>query len=243
MRAGMKAIILAAGVGKRLWQVTQHRPKCLIEIGGQSLLRRYLTTLAGLGVRRADIVVGYKQEMIRAAVTSDDCGVKVDFVVNEQFHRGSISSLWIARTALDDDVIIMDADVLFHREVLRRLVESPHENALLMDETVTQTGEECMVVVAGGRVIALTKKMPAQYDYAGEGVGFLRVRHADTSHVVASLRSHVDKGSWDMEYEDALLQFFRDVRVGHEKIGGLPWTEIDFVEDVRKAELDVLPRL
>jgi choline kinase len=100
-----------------------------------------------------------------------------------------------------------------------------------------------MVVVAGGRVIALTKKMPAQYDYAGEGVGFLRVRHADTSHVVASLRSHVDKGSWDMEYEDALLQFFRDVRVGHEKIGGLPWTEIDFVEDVRKAELDVLPRL
>ncbi len=239
----MKAVILAAGVGKRLWQLTQHRPKCLIEIGGRSLLHRYLVALASLGVRRADVVVGYKQEMIRAAVASDDCGVKVSFLVNDQFHRGSISSLWIARTALDDDVIIMDADVLFHREVLRRLVESPHENALLMDETVTQTGEECMVVVAGGRVIALTKKMPEQYDYAGEGVGFLRVRRADTPHVVTSLRSHIDKGSWDMEYEDALLQFFQNVKVGHEKIGGLPWTEIDFIEDVRKAELDVLPRL
>ncbi|HXV69432.1 MAG TPA: phosphocholine cytidylyltransferase family protein [Nitrospira sp.] len=239
----MKAIILAAGVGKRLWQVTQHRPKCLIEIGGQSLLHRYLTALAGLGVQRADIVVGYKQEMIRAAVAGDDCGVEVGFLVNEQFHHGSISSLWIARTALDDDVIIMDADVLFHREILRRLVESLHENALLMDESVAQTGEECMVVVAGGRVIALTKKMPAQYDYAGEGVGFLRVRRADTPHVVASLRAHIEKGSWEMEYEDALLQFFQNVKVGHEKIGGLPWTEIDFVEDVRRAELDVLPRL
>jgi choline kinase len=239
----MKAIILAAGVGKRLWQITQHRPKCLIEIGGRSLLHRYLEALAGLGVRRADIVVGYKQEMIREAVGLDACGVKVDFLVNEEFHRGSISSLWIARTALDDDAIVMDADVLFHRDILKRLVESSHENALLMDETVTQTGEECMVVVAGGRVIALSKKMPDRYDYAGEGVGFLRVRHADTPQLVASIRSHIDQGSWNMEYEDALLQFFQAVKVGHEKIGGLPWTEIDFVEDVKKAELDVLPKL
>lgn len=239
----MKAVILAAGVGKRLWEVTQHRPKCLIEIGGRSLLHRYLEILAGLGIRRATIVVGYRQEMIRAAVERDACGVTVDFLVNDQFHRGSISSLWIARAALDDDVIVMDADVLFHRDILRRLVESSHENALLMDETVRQTGEECMVVVAGGRVIALTKKMPDRYDYAGEGVGFLRVRHADTPHMVESLQSHIDKGSWNMEYEDALQQFFQTVKVGHEKIGGLPWTEIDFVEDVKKAELDVLPRL
>ena len=239
----MKAVILAAGVGKRLWQITQHRPKCLIEIGGRSLLHRYLEALAGLGVRRADIVVGYRQEMIREAVGLDACGVKVDFLVNDEFHRGSISSLWIARTALDDDAIVMDADVLFHRDILRRLVESSYENALLMDETVQQTGEECMVVVAGGRVIALSKKMPSQYDYAGEGVGFLRVRHADIPHLVASLRSHIERGSWNMEYEDALLQFFQTVKVGHEKIGGLPWTEIDFVEDVKKAELDVLPKL
>jgi choline kinase len=187
--------------------------------------------------------VGYKQEMIRAAVAANSCGVRVNFLVNEQFHRGSISSLWIARTALDDDAIVMDADVLFHQEILRRLVHSPHENALLMDETVKQTGEECMVVVEGGRVIALTKQMPLHYDYAGEGVGFLKVRKADTPHVVASLRTHVDREAWQMEYEDALVGFFRDVKVGHEKIGGLPWTEIDFMEDVTKAERDVLPKL
>lgn len=239
----MKAVILAAGVGKRLWPVTQHRPKCLIEIGGRSLLHRYLETLAWLGIKRADIVVGYKQEMIRQAVGRDVSGVTVDFLVNEEFHRGSISSLWIARAALDDDVIVMDADVLFHRDILRRLVESPHKNALLMDETVVQTGEECMVAVAGGRVIALSKRLPERYDCAGEGVGFLRVRHADTPHLIDSLRSFVDQGAWNMEYEDALLPFFQTVPVGYERIGGLPWTEIDFPDDVRKAELDVLPKL
>ncbi|MDF0645360.1 MAG: phosphocholine cytidylyltransferase family protein [Nitrospira sp.] len=239
----MKAVILAAGVGKRLWPLTQHRPKCLIEIGGRSLLHRYLRSLGEVGVARADIVVGYKQEMIRAAVDANSHGVRVNFLVNEQFHRGSISSLWEARTVLDDDVVIMDADVLFHREILRRLVQSEYPNALLMDESVKQTGEECMVVVEGGRVVALTKRLPLHYDYAGEGVGFLRVRAADTPHIVASLRRYVDREAWQMEYEDALLEFFRDVKVGHEKIGGLPWTEIDFAEDVEKAERDVLPKL
>jgi choline kinase len=239
----MKAIILAAGVGKRLWQITQHRPKCLIEIGGQTLLHRYLTTLRSVGFRSVDMIVGYKQEMIRTAVAANDGGIRVNFLVNEQFHRGSISSLWIARMALDDDAIVMDADVLFHQEILRRLVQSPHENALLMDETVKQTGEECMVVVEGGRVIALTKTMPLHYDYAGEGVGFLKVRHADAPHVVASLKTHVDREDWHMEYEDALVGFFRNVKVGHEKIGGLPWTEIDFIEDVTKAERDIWPKL
>ena len=239
----MKAIILAAGVGKRLWQVTQHRPKCLIEIGGQTLLHRYLRSLRSVGIHCADIVVGYKQDMIRMAVAANDGGLRVNFLVNEQFHRGSISSLWIARMALDDDAIVMDADVLFHQEILRRLVQSPYENALLMDETVKQTGEECMVVVESGRVIALTKTMPLHYDYAGEGVGFLKVRHADAPHVVASLKTHVDRDDWHMEYEDALVRFFRDVKVGHEKIGDLPWTEIDFIEDVTKAERDVFPKL
>jgi choline kinase len=239
----MKAIILAAGVGKRLWQITQHRPKCLIEIGGQTLLHRYLTSLRSVGIRCADVVVGYKQEMIREAVAANSCGVRVNFLVNEQFHRGSISSLWVARAALDDDAIVMDADVLFHQEILRRLVQSSYENALLMDETVKQTGEECMVVVEGERVIALTKQMPLHYDYAGEGVGFLKVRQADAPQVVASLRTYVDREVWQMEYEDALVEFFREVKVGHEKIGGLPWTEIDFMEDVVRAERAVFPRL
>ncbi len=239
----MKAVILAAGVGKRLWPITQHQPKCLIEIGGRTLLSRYLEALAGVHIRQATIVVGYKQEMIRAAVGGECRGVEISYLVNEEFHRGSISSLWIARTSLNDDVIIMDADVLFHREILRRLVASPFPNCLLMDDTVKQTGEECMVVVQGGRVIALSKQMPERYDVAGEGVGFLKVRRADTGHVVESLRGFIEQGRGDMEYEDALLPYFQQVKVGHEKIGGLPWTEIDFPEDVTKAEREILPQL
>ena len=239
----MKAVILAAGVGKRLWTITQHRPKCLIEVGGKSLLARHLDTLASLGVRRTTLVVGYKQEMIRHAVGSSYAGVTLDYVINDQYHRGSISSLWMARRSFDDDAVIMDADVLYHREIMRRLLRSTYPNCLLMDETVKQTGEECMVVVRGGRVVALTKRMPSAYDYVGEGVGFLKVQHSDADHLVASLEAHIERDEWDMEYEDGLLEFFGAVAVGHEKIGGLPWTEIDFPEDVEKATREILPKL
>ncbi len=239
----MKAIILAAGVGKRLWPVTQHRPKCLIELGGRSLLLRYFDALAGVGVREAVLVVGYKQEMIRSAVGAGLSGVSVRFVVNEQFQRGSITSLWQATKEFGEDVLIMDADVLFHRDILRRLMASSFSTALLMDETVKQQTEECMVVVQGGRVIALTKKMPLHYDVAGEGVGFLKVAHRETEELARSLRIHIDRGELDMEYEDALAEFFAETRVGFERIGGLPWVEIDFPEDVARAEREILPKL
>jgi choline kinase len=239
----VKAIILAAGVGKRLWPITQERPKCLIELGGRSLLARTLEGLAGVGAKEAVIVVGYKQEMIRAAAGKGLFGVSVRYLVNDQYRRGSITSLWLARTELDDDVLIMDADVLFHRHLLRRLMDSAAPSALLMDETVKQQTEECMVVVQGGRVIALTKRMPERYDLAGEGVGFLKLARQDADELIRSLRAHVDRGELDMEYEDGLREFFGRARVGFERIGGLPWVEIDFPEDVTKAEREILPKI
>ena len=144
----------------------------MIEIGGKPLLYRYFDSLLHVGVTRICLVVGYKQECIRETVASYPATVDVTFLVNPDFERGSIGSLWTARGALDEDVVIMDADVLFHPAVLERLVASSHANALLMDETVTQQTEECMVVMRQGRVAALSKHVPDEYDLVGEGVGF-----------------------------------------------------------------------
>ena len=239
----MKAVILAAGIGKRLHSLTRHRPKCLIEIGGQSLLARYFDALSRVNIRRIILVVGYKHQMIRDAVAGFPGLYSVDFIMNEDYRRGSIGSLWQARSVLNEDSVIMDADVLFHQRILDRLVESRHPNALLMDETVRQTTEECMVVVRNHRVVALTKRMPTPYDMAGEGVGFLKLAKADAPRLIQSVEKRIDQGHWDIEYEDALEGFFRSTVVGYEPIGGLPWIEIDFPEDVQRAQNDVLPKL
>ena len=237
----MKAIILAAGVGKRLGAVAEGRPKCLVEIGGQSLLSRHLENLANLGIMHVVIVVGYQQQQIRQAVASTVFPGTVRFVVNDQYTRGSITSFWKARSEVDDDVVIMDADVLYHPDILRRLIESRHPNALLIDETVSQQTEECMVAIQNERVTSLSKTLPDYYDFTGEGVGFLKVGRADSAALIQSMQGPIEAGQLDMEYEDGLKGFFDTVKVGYEQIGGLPWVEIDFPEDIQRAEGEVLP--
>src|SRR3989441_986395 len=105
----MKAIILAAGVGKRIGAATRNRPKCLHEFGGRSLLVRYLDALLAVGVKSAVLVVGHRQELIRDAVGESYRGLAIRYVVNDQYHRGSLYSLWLARGSFDDDLLIMEA--------------------------------------------------------------------------------------------------------------------------------------
>src|SRR5438094_9339723 len=172
----MKAIILAAGVGKRIGAAAGNRPKCLLEFGGRSLLVRYLDALLAVGVKSAVLVVGHRQELIRDAVGENYRGLAIRYVVNDQYRRGSLYSLWLARVAFDDDLLIMDSDVLCPSSFITRLINSRHPNAILLDETVRQQSEERMAMIRGDRVMALTKNIPAELpDLIGEGVGFLKV--------------------------------------------------------------------
>lgn len=240
----MKAVILAAGVGKRLGAVTGNRPKCLIEFGGRSLLVRYLDALLEAGIKSAALVVGHRQELIRAAVGDAYRGLALRYIVNDQYRRGSLYSLWLARAAFDDDLLVMDADVLCPASFVTRLVNSPHPNAILIDETVRQDSEERMAVIRGGRVTALTKQpQPRPSDLLGEGVGFLKVTRRDSEAMAAAMEPFVTRGDLDMEYEDTWEAFFGAVPVGYEKVGGQPWIEIDFPDDLARAEREILPRI
>ena len=239
----MKAIIFAAGVGRRLQAVTHNKPKCLVEIGGRTLLSRHVECLNQLGVSQIVLVVGFAQDAIREAMSAESSTCEIRWVVNDQFVRGSITSLWAAREEMNADVVLMDADVLYAPEILARLVRSSQPSALLMDETVTQESEECMVAAKNGRVLSLSKRLPADYEEAGEGVGFLKVQKQDVPLLLRSVQTCIAAGKLDMEYEDALTKFFQDVRVGYENIGGLPWIEIDFPEDMTRAASQILPAI
>ncbi len=239
----MKAIIFAAGVGRRLQEVTDGKPKCLVTIGGRTLLSRHVECLNRLGVSQIVLVVGFAQDAIREAMRGEDSTCPIKYIVNKKFVRGSITSLWAAREEMDGDVVLMDADVLYASEILTRLLQSSQPSALLMDETVKQESEECMVASQDRRVLSLSKVLPADYEEAGEGVGFLKVQKQDIPSLLSAVQACIEADKLDMEYEDALTTFFQDVRVGYEKIGGLPWIEIDFPEDVKRAESQVLPAI
>lgn len=242
-RDGMQAIILAAGVGKRLMPLTGQRPKCLIEIGGKSLLERYLDAFRALGIEDITFVLGHLKEMILERLNGLGRGLKFHYIINQDYTRGSITSLWCARERLKGDVLIMDADVLFHPVLLERLVHSPKPSCFLMDENFTDSGEEMKLFAQGDRVIAISKKNTARSQYVGEGVGFLKLSSQHCPILREVLEDFVREGRLDAEYEEALDRFLRRCEVGFEKVEGAPWIEIDFLEDIEWAEREILPRL
>jgi choline kinase len=140
-------------------------------------------------------------------------------------------------------VLIMDADVLCGADVIARLVHSPHENCFLLDGSVESTGEEQMLLVRDGRVRHIVRGGAPGWELAGESVGFLKLSAPAARLLRDLLASRVAAGDCGIEHEEVYPDLLARVDVGFERVDGLPWTEIDFAEDVRRAEDDVLPRL
>ena len=239
----MKAIVLAAGVGKRFKEVTAHRPKCLIDIQGKTLLERTLAALGVAGISQAVVVTGYRGEMITQQIGSTCGRVQVKYVRNPQYEKGPILSLLSARDEFDDDILIMDADVLFPIAMIDRLIHSPHANCFLLDGSAKNTGEEQMLLTRDGRVVNIVRGGSGDFDVIGESVGFLKVSRSDAPFLRAILDELVAQGRDAIEHEEAYPVFLSQRVVGFERVDDLPWTEIDFPEDLQRAAREVLPRI
>lgn len=239
----MTAIILAAGVGKRLLEASGGRPKCLLPIGGRSLLRRLLEGLAAAGVRDAVVVAGFGAEHVAAAVADPVPGLHVEVVTNDRFREGAILSLWTAKAWLDRPVLVMDADVLCSVAMLRRLVGSAHPNCFLMDASQENTGEEQMLCVRDGRVHNIVRGGEPGWELMGESIGFLKVDAAAAAILRELLDARVADGQTGIEHEEVYPALMARVPIGFERVDDMPWIEIDFPDDVARAEREILPRI
>jgi choline kinase len=240
----VRAIILAAGVGWRLKPHTEATPKCLLEIGGKTLLRRYLEAFATLGIAEAILVVGYLKEQVVAEASRGPAQVRVRIVENDRYTRGNILSLWQAREEFDGDVVIMDADVLYPRELLARLLATPDGNAIAVDEQFQDTGEEQKVVCEDGWVVEVSKKIgPQDPRVRGEAIGMLRLSAEAAEILRGILEEFIETGKDSLEYEDAFRELAGEVPIGVVEVGDLPWIEIDFQEDLERARETILPRV
>ena len=179
----MKIILLAAGVGRRFGRRTKKLPKCLIPIGrrGENLLSRALNSFLQLGLRNVVIVVGHQKEKIVRECAKKGRGLSVHFIVNSAYKKGSIVSLHAASGELGENCLIMDADVFFPTQALKRLVNSKHHSAFLIDPRSRSTGEEMMLMApasAGERrsgPCRIAKKTDPSLKILGEATGFFKI--------------------------------------------------------------------
>lgn len=240
----MTAILLAAGVGKRMGPGAP--PKCLLRVGGRTLLKRTIEALRAAGVRRLVLVVGYEAQAVTAEAKAHAQDFVLTVLTNPRYQEGAILSLWAAREAFTDDLLIMDADVLCPSAFLELLVSSPHENCLLVDGLAQDTGEEQIVLGKDGRVLEITKRPsePLKRELAvfGESVGFLKLSRPAAARLRDLIEHRVQAGQVTIEHEQVYPELFQTIPVGFERVDGRPWIELDTPEDVRRAEQEVYPR-
>lgn len=244
----MRAIILAAGVGQRL-NNTHRGPKSLLTFGSKSLLQRHLENLAQLGIDHIAICVGYEADKIRHAVAESGFAMQTSTVLNPDFRAGSVVSLWTMRHYLcaGGDVLLMDADVLYRPDLLARLVHTTHANCFLLDRDFEPGLEPVKLCVRGRTLVEFRKQLPSdlQYDFAGESVGFFRFDEETAARLARQTEAYVRDGRHGEPYEDAIrdLLLAAPENFDFEDVTGLPWVEIDFPEDIERAQHEILPQL
>lgn len=237
-----EAVLMAAGVGKRLKPFTEKHPKSLLEIGGKTLLERHLAILESGGIERTTIVIGHCGDQIRAKIGPRFGTMPVRYVENPRYTRGSILSMHAGLDGLAKSAVFMDADVLYHPEILHRLLRSDAPGCFLVDASAEETGEEMMIGIKDGRCRRIARRVGRDWDTVGEGVGFFALHESWLWVTRLVFDDFLRRGVVDCEYEDALNVLLQEVPCAWVDVGGLPWTEIDFPEDVAKAE-KVLERL
>lgn len=242
--------MLAAGVGQRLTGGDDgHVPKSLLRFGGKTLLQRHVDALHALGMDGMVLVTGYRADDIAAEIDAVGAGDFIELLYNPDYRLGSSLSLLTARETLlqGEPVLFMDADVLYDRALLDRLMAADHVTSFPFDRDFEPGDEPVKLCFHQGRPVEFRKIVgDVAYDVIGEWPGFFRMSGAVAARLAAALERFAAEGRTGEPYEEAVREILLDVpgeTIGAVDITGIPWIEIDFPEDVSRAETEILPRI
>jgi choline kinase len=239
----MKAVILAAGVSRRLRPLTSSRPKCLLPVGDRTILDHQMRALKAVGIGEACLVVGHRREQILEHVAAHHPDMRITPVINHDFFdTNTAHSLWLARGFMAcGDVVCLNGDVLFEPRLLRRVVEAGHEGSLAVE--TKHCGEEEVKVTCddADRIVRIGKRLP-HAEARGEFIGVARLRGKFLEQFVRALDLLVVAGSTDAYFEAAMDHMLDDAPGHAVDVTDLPSIEIDFLEDYERACRDVFDR-
>lgn len=241
----MIGVILAAGMARRLRPLTDTKPKCLLTVGGKTLLERTVDAMVAAGIREFLVVTGYRAEMIRDFLTHyfqhSTFNLQLSIIDNPDYeHNNNIFSLWLAMQQLHgQEVLLMDSDILCDPEAVQR-VATQEGSALAMQRHELGEEEMKIVVDAANQITEISKTCLVE-DAIGESVGIENMTSAYTEALYQELRQMIlGEGLIDIFYERA---FERLIPQGHTfkviDTTDLFSYELDTPEDFQRAQKEI----
>jgi choline kinase len=235
----INAVILAAGSGMRLRSVSGEVPKGLVNVAGKTALERAIDNLTAYGVRDISLVTGFKEQAYAEAAREvfGKYHLQLKFLYNARWseYNNWYSALLGLEGAGEGDVLLINSDVLFQREILLRLLlAQPPATTLAIDSLSDLDDETMKVQVNDGQVMRISKGIPVG-DSQGEFIGLSLVSAGDRQEVCQAL-AELEATNPNGYYEDAFDKICTRLKPSVLDIKGLLWTEIDTPDDLTKAE-------
>ncbi len=237
----MQAIIMAAGKGSRLGSLTEELPKSLLKINGKRILDINIAMLHRYGIWDITIVTGFQDEKMIEATR----GVPGITLVYNPFYEFTnvIGSYYMGMKQLHDDFIYLHADTICDIRIFEELLTSDGDIVLPVD-TKPCDDEAMKVRLENGRIIEITKKMPAEVA-AGEFIGIAKIKKNVIDDLNTSTIGILRNKVFTSYFEGALQKVFDmkkyDVRMI--ETNGRFWGEVDFLEDYQRAEKNISSEL
>jgi len=240
----MKAIILAAGVSRRLYPLTYDTPKCLIKVGPKPIIDYQLQALKNAGIKDVVVVVGYFREAIISHLEKSWPSFNFKFCINDHFFETNTAySLNLCGPALGQtELLLMNGDVLYPDLVLNRIIESVHESVLAVDVKPCGREEVKVIEELNNRIVAMGKEL-IEDNSLGEFIGVAKFSKIFTGLLFDSLERLIASGGKSDYFEAAIQPLLADQELYYEDVSDLPCIEIDFEEDLKQARKLVQSKL
>jgi choline kinase len=234
----MKAIILAAGNGKRLSPYTNEIPKCLLDLDGITMLENQLNNIRQYGIDDVVIVTGYKFDKIEQFLKNyDSLGMRIKTIYNPFYREtNSLVSLWIARGEMNQDLVVMNGDDVFEFDLLEKILDAKEHNIILPFKIKNKYDDEDMKIDIYENYVAEIGKS-LTIPISGEAVGIRAFRNMGVVHLKRALEEEIrTAGATEKWYASAVQQLiYKGHKVNAIDIEDLYWMDVDFPEDLFQA--------
>ena len=236
----MQAIILAAGMGKRLKEPTQDRTKCMVQVNGVALIDRMLHQIESRHLSRIVIVVGYEGEKLMKYIDTLGIRTPIVYVQNPIYDKtNNIYSLALAKDYLcQDDTLLFESDLIFEDAVIDQLLDDPRETLALVDKYESWMDGTCVKLGPDDSIASFVPSKNFRFEEAHEYYKTVNIykfgRHFSRTHYVPFLEAY-SKALGNNEYYEQVLRVIAmldDPEIRAKRLSGQLWYEIDDIQDL-----------
>jgi choline kinase len=243
----MKAVIPAAGFASRLRPLTDHCHKAMLPLGSTTMMALILENLRRCGIGQVIIITGYRHLSLMDYIRSIGDSLQIQFVHNPDFSEtNNAYSLSLAEPFVSGkEFVLLDCDIVFEPNVLRRVMDSSHKNALAVQKRDNLGEEEMKAYSSNGKTVERLSKGGDPRTAIGESIGIEKFSAEFSGKLFDVLKTRIAQGAGRTEYyEDAFQQLLDQGETLHLiDVSDCHVIEVDFKEDLLRAEREILPYL